>query len=66
MSYERVETPEEAGRLHFMGSPTFFIDERDPFADDEAPPGLACRIYQTESGPEGCPSVDQLEAVLSG
>ena len=29
---ERVETSEDAERLHFIGSPTILVDGRDPFA----------------------------------
>ncbi len=62
---ERVETAEEAERLGFRGSPTVLIDGRDPFADDSAPVGLSCRVYRTESGFEGSPSLDQLYEVLN-
>jgi hypothetical protein len=62
--HERVETQEEAERLGFRGSPTLLVDGDDPFADDDAPVGLACRIYSTEEGPQGAPSVAQLRAAL--
>ena len=62
--YERVETVEDARRLDFRGSPSLLVDGRDPFADQCAPVGLSCRIYQTQEGPRGAPSVDQLVAVL--
>jgi hypothetical protein len=64
ISYERVETPEDAGRLGFRGSPTLLVDGDDPFAEDDAPVGLACRIYRTEEGPQGAPSIAQLRATL--
>ena len=47
------------------GSPTLLVDGRDPWADAEAPVGLACRIYRTEAGAEGSPSVAQLAEVLA-
>lgn len=64
VSYERIETPEQAEQAGFPGSPTILVDGRDPFADEEAPVGLACRIFQTEAGAEGAPSVAQLAKVL--
>lgn len=60
-----VETQDEAVVLRFQGSPTLVVDGVDPFADPEAPIGLACRIYRTETGMAGSPSSDQLRAVFS-
>lgn len=60
-----VETPEEAARLGFRGSPSILIDGADPFGDPDAPVGLSCRIYQTPGGPAGSPTLDQLRAVLT-
>lgn len=63
---ERVDTPEDAKQVGFFrGSPTVLIDGEDPFADPASPTGLSCRRYQTEAGPDGAPSVAQLEAVLN-
>lgn len=60
---ERVETPERADELGFHGSPTILIDGRDPF-DTAGTTGLSCRVYRTEAGMEGAPSVEQLVAAL--
>lgn len=65
VSYQRVETAEEAERVGFRGSPTILIDGRDPWAAPDAPIGLSCRIYQTEQGGEGSPSVAQLVEALT-
>lgn len=62
---QRVETPEDAQRLSFRGSPSILIDGVDPFAEPDAPVGLSCRIYTTPSGPAGSPSLEQLRAVLT-
>lgn len=62
---ERVESDEEAERLSFRGSPTILIDGHDPFAVEDAPVGLSCRIYLTDSGYNGSPSVAQLREALS-
>jgi hypothetical protein len=55
-----VETPEDAEKLRFIGSPTIRIDGRDPFEGSDAGYGLSCRVYQTPSGPAGSPTVEQL------
>lgn len=59
-----VETPEAAERYGFRGSPTVLIDGADPFADTDAPVGLSCRVYATEDGYAGSPSLEQLRAAL--
>lgn len=64
INYERVETHDEAERLGFIGSPTVLIDDNDPFASPGAPIGLACRLYPTQAGLAGSPTIEQLtEAV---
>lgn len=64
LEHETVETPEDAERLGFRGSPTVLIDGTDPFADGDAPAGLACRVYATPDGPQGFPTLEQLRAAL--
>jgi hypothetical protein len=61
----KVTTPEQAAAAGFGGSPTVLVDGQDPFADPDTPAGLSCRVYRTEAGPTGAPTVDQLVAVLS-
>jgi hypothetical protein len=61
---ERIESAEEADRLTFRGSPTILIDGSDPFTDPNAPTGLSCRVYRTETSMEGSPSVSQLVGAL--
>lgn len=60
---ERVETPEDAERLGFRGSPTVLIDGHDPFPAGTI--GLSCRVYRTERGVEGSPSLQQLRRALA-
>lgn len=56
-----VETPEEAERVGFRGSPTILVDGVDPFADESDPVGgLSCRVYETPDGPAGSPTLEQL------
>lgn len=59
-----VDTVEDAEQLGFLGSPTILIDRLDPFAEPGATPGLSCRLYSTESGLAGGPTVAQLRAAL--
>lgn len=65
LAHERVETPEAAEDRRFRGSPTVLVDGRDPFAGDDEPVGLSCRVYRTPDGPAGAPTVDQLRAALT-
>lgn len=65
LGYEQVDTPDEAERLGFAGSPTVLVDGVDPFATGPAPSGLACRLYATPEGPQGSPTYEQLREVLA-
>ena len=61
----RVETPEQAEELRFVGSPTILIDGTDPFASGTEQVGLACRLYVTSTGLGGSPEAAQLLEALS-
>lgn len=61
----RVDTPEQAAEERFIGSPTIRVDGTDPFATGEEQVALACRIYDTSTGPSGSPDTEQLLEVLS-
>ena len=61
-----VETPEDAVRLGFHGSPTVLVDGIDPFADERTHVGLACRMFRTPAGIAGSPTVVQLREAISG
>ena len=56
-------TRHDAAVEGFHGSPTILIDGTDPFpvADGTT---VASRLYFTDAGLEGAPSVRQLEEVL--
>ena len=64
LAYQQIETPRDAERFGFTGSPTVLIDGRDPFASEPAHVGLACRTYMTASGPAESSSIEQLEQAL--
>lgn len=65
---QRVESPEEAERISFRGSPTILIDGTDPFAAEDDPVGVfSCRIYRDRHG-EGAgesPTVEQFRTAFT-
>lgn len=61
-----VRSSEEAARLGMRGSPTVLIDGRDPFAGAADPAALSCRLYRSDLGFRGAPTVEQLVEVLGG
>jgi len=64
VTLRQVETPEEAERLSFRGSPTVLVNGEDPFADSSDAVGLMCRVYRTEAGFAGSPTREQLIEAL--
>ncbi len=66
LTYVHVDSPEDAERLGFRGSPTVLVDGRDPFASPEDPVGLSCRVFRTPDGLQGAPTVAQLREALEG
>lgn len=65
LDHAQVDTPEEAQRPGFRGSPTVLVEGVDPFAVAGDSIGLACRLYATPDGLEGAPTLAQLRAVLA-
>jgi hypothetical protein len=66
----RVEDVHRMAHLpsEWAGSPTVLVDGRDPFIDRGRQPIPArdvCRVYVTEAGFDGAPTVDQLRTVLT-
>jgi hypothetical protein len=64
VSHQLIETQEAAEAAGFRGSPTVVIGGIDPFADPNAPVGLACRVYPTEDGYAGSPTLEQLRSAI--
>ena len=60
-----VETPAEAERTGFHGSPSIQVDGVDVFAEPDSEVGLTCRRYRTPDGFQGAPTLEQLRAVLA-
>lgn len=60
-----IESPAVAQARGMRGSPTILVDGRDPFVSHGDEPGsISCRLYPSDDGLSGLPSVDQLIAVL--
>jgi hypothetical protein len=61
-----IETPDDAARHAFPGSPTLRIDGRDVDPGGAAgPPALTCRVYRLPDGrPSPVPSREQIEEAL--
>ncbi|MDV7246568.1 MULTISPECIES: hypothetical protein [Rhodococcus] len=59
-----IDTEIAAHARHFTGSPTILIDGTDPFASPANTVGLSCRMYVSESGLSGTPSLAQLRREL--
>ena len=58
-----VSTPEDAVRRGFGGSPSFVADDVDLFG--AIPAGaLACRVYPTDAGRAGVPTLRDLRQAL--
>ena len=49
LTFEAVETPQDAERLSFRGSPTLLFDGVDPFDDPTAPVGMSLRCTAATS-----------------
>lgn len=52
-------------RLRFHGSPTVLVNGEDPIADPDASVDLMCRVYRTEVGLAGSPTLKQSAALQS-
>ena len=64
LAYQLVESAEEAERFGFHGSPSILIDGVDPFANEDTQVGYACRVYSTDTGDVGSPSIEQIAVAL--
>lgn len=60
-----IRTLHDARLRRFLGSPTILINGVDPFAEPGRAPALACRVYRTESGLRGSPSLHALRHAIT-
>ena len=65
VTHQLVETPAEADRVGFLGSPSIQVDGDDVLAEPGSRVGLTCRRYPTPDGYEGAPTLEQLRVVLA-
>jgi hypothetical protein len=47
------------------GSPTIPLDGRDPFADPDVVTSVSCRLYRSDAGLDGAPSIEQLTTAMA-
>lgn len=63
--HQLIESPEDAERCSFHGSPSILVDGEDPFATANTRVGYACRIYDNIAGEFlEAPSVEQIAQAL--
>ncbi len=63
----QVETEGRAEAMQFQGSPSIRVDgsDVDPIPVEDAPYGLACRMYMTPDGAQGWPAKETIRAALA-
>lgn len=59
-----INSPAQAARRGFTGSPTFLLNGVDPFAEPDRPVGLSCRVYRASDGPHGVLALPDLRQAL--
>ena len=64
VDYRLLSSSEEAADVWFAGSPTILIDGADAFPSEGRTTDLACRVYHTDHGLAGLPTVEQLLRVF--
>ncbi|NMC85472.1 MAG: DUF2703 domain-containing protein [Anaerolineaceae bacterium] len=57
----QVETDEKATTEKFLGSPSFRINGQDLWPEDRRAYHLGCRIYKTDNGMRGVPTIEMLK-----
>ncbi len=60
----QITTNEEAQAAHFLGSPSFVVNGKDLWPEERETYYLGCRVYQTDQGLRGSPSVVSLQEKL--
>lgn len=64
IEFTLLTTSEEAESVAFAGSPTILLDGIDAFPSAELISTLACRVFRTETGLAGSPTVAQLTEAI--
>jgi len=55
-----INNEEDARKEKFLGSPSFHFNGEDLWPEERTSFQIACRVYHTEDGLQGYPSVDML------
>jgi hypothetical protein len=56
----KVESDDQATQLKFLGSPSFHVNGQDWWPEERNTYNLSCRIYPTQQGIKGAPTVEML------
>ena len=59
-----ITTPQQAQEEQFLGSPSFRVDGLDLWPETRAQYNLSCRVYHTDQGMRGSPTVEMLREKL--
>ena len=62
----KVENDNDAVKEKFLGSPSFHINGHDMWPEKRKSYNLSCRIYTTEDGMQGVPSIAMLREKIHG
>lgn len=60
----RMDSDESAAREKFLGSPSFRINGRELWPEERQDYFLGCRVYQTDAGLRGFPSIAMLRSKI--
>jgi hypothetical protein len=60
-----IESPEQATRIGFHGSPTILVTAAIRLQPAPEPVGMMCRVYATDEGRQGAPTESQLRRVFA-
>lgn len=60
-----IDDPGQARSAGMHGSPTILLDGRDPFAEPDLDTSVSCRLFVSEAGLDGAPSVEQLATAMA-
>ena len=66
VTYRLLTDSIQAAAVPFAGSPTILLDGVDAFPSAGRTSDLACRVYRSDSGFAGVPSVAQLVEAVQG
>ena len=56
----KIVDPDQAQREHFLGSPSFRVNDIDLWPGERSNYTLCCRVYKTPTGMRGTPTIDML------